>query len=132
MTVVAAAPDLYRSAEKRFDLMKSTRRSRAWPLAKRTGALGETPPLLLILRCESKNYLCPTPRPHTVSHGTTRESLGIAHQAIATRVLAVPESGGLDEFDQDPAGVLGVDEVDPTVRRAAARGVKEQAEPSFM
>jgi hypothetical protein len=51
--------------------MKSTRRSRAWTLATRTGALGETPPLPLILRCESKNYLCPTPRPHTVSHGTT-------------------------------------------------------------
>src|SRR5687767_2600005 len=33
---------------------------------------------------------------------------------------------GFDELDQNPAGVLGVDEVDPAVGRASLRGVVEE------
>ena len=38
---------------------------------------------------------------------------------------------GLDQLDEDAAGVLGVDEVDPAVRRAATRGVVQEPQAAL-
>ena len=36
--------------------------------------------------------------------------------------------GGLDELDEDPAGILGMDEVVPRIRGAAARSVVNETD----
>ena len=46
-------------------------------------------------------------------------------------VVSVCGGGRLDELDQHAAGVLGVDEVDPAVGRAALRGVVQQPEAAL-
>src|SRR4051794_10909507 len=60
--------------------------------------------------------------------GVTRGGASCArHLTLVRWAGSVGVAGGLDQLDEHATGVLGVDEVDPAVRRAASGGVVQES-----
>jgi hypothetical protein len=100
-------------------------RDRLDPTLPKFGSLRtqEQPPPLIQRRTQI-TYAPRTPSPAQCRPWHNNRVLNVTNLSNCDASPNGPKSGGLDELDQDPARVLGVDEVDPTVRGTAARGVK--------
>src|SRR5690349_17844175 len=63
--------------------------------------------------------------------GKKSEAKGGSCGCCSCAGASVAGGGGLDELDEDAAGVLGVDEVDAAVGGAALRLVVEESQPAL-